>query len=208
MSATILREKIPPTISLRKSPGLAGPLQISMNTYEIIRRHYALNPDAMEGLIAHSEAVARMALEVASRVAHLNPDRAFIEEAALLHDIGIYLTHAPGIGCRGDLPYICHGYLGAELLRNEGLPRHALVCESHVGVGVTAREIAEKGFQLPVRDMLPVTIEEKIIGFADKFYSKDGSPNEQKSIEVVRLRIARYGPGKVEIFDEWCKLFK
>jgi len=54
----------------------------------------------------------------------------FIEEAALLHDIGIFNTNLPKIGCYGRHPYISHGYLGRELLENEGLAAHALVCES------------------------------------------------------------------------------
>ena len=59
----------------------------------------------------------------------------------MLHDIGIFLTHAPQIGCHGDKPYICHGYLGRELLEKEGFPRHAIVCETHVGVGLTIADI-------------------------------------------------------------------
>ena len=35
----------------------------------------------------------------------------------MLHDIGIFQTDAPGIHCFGSQPYICHGRLGAELLR-------------------------------------------------------------------------------------------
>jgi uncharacterized protein len=53
----------------------------------------------------------------------MNLDERFIQEAALLHDIGIFLTNAPKIHCFGDYPYICHGYLGAEILRKEGLDK-------------------------------------------------------------------------------------
>ena len=53
-------------------------------------------------------------------VPELSPDIEFIRTAALLHDIGIFMTHAPKFGCFGDHPYLAHGYLGRELLEREG----------------------------------------------------------------------------------------
>ncbi len=53
-------------------------------------------------------------------------DRLFIEEAALLHDIGVCQVHAPGLGLHGRHPYIMHGVLGREILEREGYPLHAL----------------------------------------------------------------------------------
>ena len=82
-------------------------------------------------LIVHSRSVAQKALQIVSLHPELNLDRDFIEEAAMLHDIGIIKTDAPGIHCHGTEPYIRHGILGAEMLRSEGLPRHARVCERH-----------------------------------------------------------------------------
>ena len=41
----------------------------------------------------------------------LSLDKDFLYEAAMLHDIGIFLTDAAGIHCFGDKLYICHGYL-------------------------------------------------------------------------------------------------
>lgn len=162
----------------------------------------------MNFLLGHSRQVARKAVEIAKRVRYLNPDVRFIEEAAMLHDIGIIKTMAPAFGCRGEAPYICHGVFGREMLEAEGLPRHALVCERHVGVGLTIEDIREKGFPLPMRDMLPESLEEKIVCFADKFFSKDGNPLEEKPLEAVRTEIARYGEDKLAVFDEWAELFR
>ncbi len=67
----------------------------------------------------------------------------------MLHDIGIFLTNAPHIGCYGDKPYICHGYLGREILDKEGLPGHAMVCERHVGAGLTVTDIETGGSSPP-----------------------------------------------------------
>ena len=54
----------------------------------------------------------------------------------MLHDIGIIRCNAPGIQCFGNEPYICHGRIGAEMLRAEGFPHHARVCERHTGRGL------------------------------------------------------------------------
>jgi uncharacterized protein len=159
----------------------------------------------MDILIAHSKAVARKALEVARQVPHLEPDLRFTEEAALLHDIGMIRTHAPGLGCHGDLPYICHGVEGRLILEAEGLPAHALVCERHVGAGLTVSDIRKNKFPIPRRDMRPLSVEEKIVCFADKFFSKLGVIKE-KPLREVRITISRYGEDKLRDFDSMTAL--
>lgn len=178
-----------------------------MDTQKIIEKYYRPGSKAFKFLVEHGKSVARKALDVAERVSHLNPDRRFIEEASMLHDIGIFLTNAPQLGCYGDKPYICHGYLGREILEKEGFPRHALVCERHVGVGLTIKDIEEGNLPLPKREMLPISIEEKIVCFADKYFSKDSNPLEEKPIEKIREIILRYGEEKLKRFDEWLRLF-
>lgn len=183
-------------------------LAIEMDPIGIIEKYYDPESRAHYFLINHSTAVTEKALRIASRVKHLSPDLAFIREAAMLHDIGIFLTDEPKIGCHGDKAYICHGYLGRELIEREGFPRHALVCERHVGVGISLWEIEGRNLSLPKRDMLPVTIEEQIICFADKFFSKDtDSLLKEKPLERIRSGIAAFGADKLRRFDEWLKLF-
>ena len=53
-----------------------------------------------------------------------------------------------------------------------GYPQHARVCERHTGAGLTKREIIEQELPLPQQDFLPETTEEKLICYADKFFSK------------------------------------
>jgi uncharacterized protein len=178
-----------------------------MNPLAIIDRHYEHYPVAREILIDHARAVAQKAITVAQRVSHMNPDIKFIEESAILHDIGMFLTDMPQLGCRGNEPYISHGVLGRKLLEEEGLSRHALVCERHVGVGLTVADIRANGFPIPERDMTPLSIEEIIICFADKFYSKVPGAGE-KSLNEVRSQIARYGKEKLRVFDDWMEMFK
>ena len=175
---------------------------------EILKRYYNPESRAFYIIIQHSTMVAEKALKIAQRVEHLNPDQSFIRESAMLHDIGMFLTRAPQIGCYGNCPYICHGYLGREILEKEGLLQHALVCERHVGVGITVRDIEEKSLPLPVRDMVPITIEEQIICFADKFFSKvSGSLIKEMPLETVRKKIAKFGVEKLKRFDDWVEMF-
>jgi uncharacterized protein len=175
---------------------------------DIIRSYCDDDSKAYYFLIHHSRLVMRKALEVAQRVRHLKPDLKFIEEAAMLHDIGIVFTNAPQIGCFGYRHYLCHGYLGRELLEREGFPRHALVCERHVGVGISAAEVRSNRLPLPERDMMPLTLEEKIVSFADKFFSKsEYDLMHEKPLETVRQIVASYGEGKLEVFDSWTEIF-
>ena len=172
----------------------------------VIDKYYSDNPPLKSLLLLHSTLVARKALAIVDSHQELGADRGFVEEAAMLHDIGIFLTDAEPIHCFGKYDYLCHGYLGADLLRNEGLPRHALVAERHTGTGLTLKQILERNLPLPHRDMVPVSIEEKIVCFADKFFSKT-RPDEEKTVLQAEKSLAKFGQEGVEIFNEWCKVF-
>lgn len=179
-----------------------------MNPLEIIHKYYDPDSKAYFFLLHHSRLVARKALDIAKRVGGLDPDLKFIEEAAMLHDIGIFQTNAPKIGCYGFKEYICHGYLGREILEKEGLPKHALVCERHVGMGLSAEDVRKGKLPLPERDMVPESIEEKIVCYADKFFSKtEHEVVREKTVEDVRKIVSKYGEEKLRTFDEWTELF-
>ena len=175
-----------------------------MDPLRLIEKYYPAGTEAHRILLRHSVRVAGKAREIASRLAAERVNIDFVHEAALLHDIGMLFTDAPEIGCHGTLPYLCHGFKGRELLEHEGLPRHALVCDRHIGVGLSAAEIAEQRLPLPVRDMLPLTVEERIVTYADLFFSKSPAENDdERSVEKVRQTLARYGAEKVAVFDRW-----
>ena len=176
-----------------------------MNPLEIIDK-YCKEDELRHILLVHSRAVADKALTIARNHPELQADEQFIEEAALLHDIGIVRVNAPAIACVGTEPYICHGILGAEILRAEGLERHALVCERHTGTGLTLQQIIAQQLPLPHRDMQPVSIEEQIICFADKFFSKTRLESE-KSAEQARRSLEKFGEEGLVKFDAWCACF-
>ncbi|MCC8153585.1 MAG: HDIG domain-containing protein [Tannerellaceae bacterium] len=178
-----------------------------MNPLDIYSKYYSPGSDAYKILYSHSRSVADKALTLARMHPEMQLDTQFLEEAALLHDIGIFLCNAPGIDCHGSADYICHGYLGADLLRKENtMEKHALVCERHTGAGITLQEIVEQQLPLPHREMVPVSLEEKLICFADKFFSKTHLEKE-KSIDKIKRSLSKYGNDTIFRFEEMCKLF-
>lgn len=178
-------------------------------------------------LMAHSRAVADKALRICDRHPELGMDREFVEAAAMLHDIGIIQCDAPGIHCHGTRPYIQHGIAGVEMLRlsppsfptREGqggesalLERLARVCSHHTGAGITRAEVVAQGLPLPLPDddsepYLPETLEEKVICYADKFFSKT-RPSEEKTFEQAERSLMKFGEAGVARFREWHRLFE
>ena len=176
---------------------------------KIIDKYYGGCDALRHILLTHSTSVAQRALRIADMHPELNIDKAFVEQAAMLHDIGIVQVNAPAIECFGTQPYICHGICGAEMLRREGLPEsYARVCERHTGAGLTLHDIVQQTLPLPHHDLTPQTIEEKLICYADKFYSKTHLDKE-KTIEQAERSLAKFGGDTLarfqalrEIFDE------
>ena len=156
-----------------------------MDPLLLIDKYYPEDNELKHILLKHSRSVADKALAMARKHPELNLDLQFIEEAAMLHDIG---------------------YLGAELVRKEGFPKHALVCERHTGAGLSLQNIIQQDLPVPHREMTPVSLEEQIICFADKFFSKSKLDHE-KGIEKARKSVARYGEEGGKRFDYWCELF-
>lgn len=173
----------------------------------IIDRHYLPGTKLREILLRHSRSVAGLALEIA-RQKHLDVDAGEVEAAAMLHDIGIFLTDAPGIDCHGSAPYLCHGVLGADLLRSEGVPEAiARVAERHTGAGISAGDIREMNLPLPAdRILMPQTLLERLVCYADKFYSKSGDM-ERKSLDRVRASMLRHSEATLERFEKLHKEF-
>ncbi len=176
---------------------------------EIIEKVYDRRSRAYRILLAHGSLVAKKAVKIARRIPHLNPDIRFIKDAAMLHDIGMIFTASPKLGCHGEHPYVSHGVLGRSLLEDFGMQQHGLVCERHVGVGITREDIRSQRLPLPDRDMLPQTIEEQIICYADKFYSKNGkSAGKEKPIKDILKKLHKYGRDKAGRFQSWVNLFE
>ena len=183
-----------------------------MDPLEIITYFYPEDTPLRRVLIQHSEQVRDKALQIAyyNRKSSLN--REILINGAMLHDIGIGQCHAPDIFCCGKEPYLKHGVIGAEMIREYGrthglaLEPIARICERHTGSGLTGEEISAGGLPLPPQDFLPETPEEKLICLADKFYSKSGNMQE-KSLDKIIRSMERFGQGPLERFYQLCNEF-
>ena len=176
----------------------------------IIQRYYTPGNDDYRVLVLHSRQVADLAVRLGQRLIGKGEpvDLEFVEEAAMLHDIGMCRTDAPGIHCHGTEPYIRHGILGRQMLDAIGLFRHGRVCERHTGAGITAAEIIDQHLPIdPPRDLLPESVEEKLVCYADKFFSKSRLDEPPKTLERVRKSLAKFGDDSVVRFDEMATLF-
>ena len=164
-----------------------------MDYLSIINKYYADNDPLRTLLLKHSRQVADRCLEIVKKHQELPVDVQFLEEAAMLHDIGIFRCNAPTIYCYGTEPYLRHGPIGGELLRNEGFPRHARVAERHTGTGLPGYE--------------PETLEEEIVCYADKFYSKS-HPDRVLTVVQTAESLERFGHDGVLKFLAWAKRFE
>jgi HDIG domain protein len=207
-----------------------------MDYLALLHRYYPEDNALRRMLLHHSRQVCARALKIVERHPELGANRNLVEAGAMLHDIGIFLTDAPGIHCHGTAHYILHGSLGAQLLRNEAeqlkeeklqeeqlkeeqpqaiqlqeelhfYEALARICERHTGTGLTRQTIIERGLPDPQQDLLPETIEEQIICYADKFYSKSHLERE-RTIPQTLQSLEKFGDEGVEKFRHWTELFE
>ena len=178
-----------------------------MDYQAIIDKYYPEDDELRRLLLKHSRQVADRCLLIVKNHPELNADPQFVEEAAMLHDIGVRWCHAPGIFCHGSEHYIRHGLIGGEVLRAEGYERHARVCERHTGTGITRQQIERQQLPLPLADYVPETVEEQIICYADKFYSKS-HPDRVLTVADTAQSLEKFGHEGVEIFMDWAKKFE
>lgn len=177
-----------------------------MDYHQIIDKYYPAGSRLRDIYLSHCTSVAREALEINSRCSlGLDPEK--VTAAAMLHDIGIFATDAPAIECFGSEPYIRHGIIGRDLLLAEGVEREiAEVAARHTGSGLTAQEIIDANMPLPPEDLCPQTLLQRLICYADKFYSKSGDM-KRKPFEKVRASMARFGEGSLARFDRLHREF-
>ena len=179
-----------------------------MDYQAIIDKYYPSENELRRILLIHSRQVADRCMKIAKHHPELKLDVEFLEEAAMLHDIGIFRCDAPGIQCFGSEPYICHGVIGGQILREEGWLRHALVCERHTGTGLSREQIERQGLPLSLDGIYePEALEEQVVCYADKFYSKTHLERERSVVEAVQS-LEKFGEKGVKRFLEWTKLFE
>jgi uncharacterized protein len=146
-------------------------------------------PDWKESMVVHAEIVLDLATFIAGLVDE-DINMGTLRLGAILHDIG--RTKAKQV--------VEHGVLGGEILRAEGFPKGVVrIAETHLGVGIT-REEAEK-LGLGSRDLVPETLEERIVCYADNllFYIKEEGRHELRGRKAVVERF------RAELGEEYAK---
>jgi len=123
-----------------------------------------------EKVIKHCMAVRDVAVKIAKKA---NADVKLVEAGALLHDIGRSKTHG-----------IYHAVEGAKIAKKLGLPESIVrIIERHIGAGLPAEEAKKLG--LPVKDYIPVTLEEKIVCHADSLVDNDKQQRIERELEKI-----------------------
>ena len=184
-----------------------------MDYQSVIDKYYPADDSLRRLLLLHSRQVTDRCLTIVRRHPELPVDVQFLEEAAMLHDIGIRWCYAPGIFCNGSEHYLRHGLIGGQVLRKEGCERHARVCERHTGTGLTTVPLDKDGRPLlPEEDVksgffVPETLEEQLVCYADKFYSKS-HPDRVLSVIETAESLEKFGHEGVVKFLGWAERFE
>ncbi len=163
----------------------------------LLKKHSS-DANSYKHVLSHSRAVQKLAVIWARKtISNGHPvDVKFVSSASLLHDIGRFV-HPPG------KKTILHGVAGARILRREGLDkRYSLVCERHLGAGITKKEVIKKKLPLPARDYVPLSIEEKIIAHADNLHWGAKKITSRNAIDRFRKEIGKECAGRVKKLDD------
>lgn len=104
-------------------------------------------------IIDHSKTVYERTKDITQY--YEDVDLELIKCGAMLHDVGRTITND-----------IRHAYLGADLLRKINIDEKICkITERHIGAGIIPQEAAQ--LNLPERNYIPQTLEEKIVAHAD-----------------------------------------
>ena len=165
----------------------------------LFNKYYGENPELKRIVWEHSFHVAKKALKI-NEIKNLKLDPMDVYVASMLHDIGVVNCNAPDIQARGVLPYLQHGLEGEKMLNENGLKKFARICVTHIGAGITAKEISSNNLPLPQKDFLPQTTLEKLICYCDKFFSKSHDLSREKTLEEVLAQMKKFGEGPFQRF--------
>jgi len=143
-----------------------------------------------EAVIKHCIAVAELALEIAAASKNKNKNgnenKSINEElvftGALLHDIGRARSHG-----------VEHGFLGGEIAKSLGLNDELVkIIQRHVGAGITAEEAKQLG--LPRISLMPETMEEKIVAYADSLIEGTRRTSIEHALSNLKKKLGESHP--------------
>jgi len=153
---------------------------------ELLKKH-SKDDISFKKVLAHSKAVQKKAMELAKGVQDIDHD--YIKTSSLLHDIGRFDTYPDNTEK--------HGIIGGDILRKENLHEYATIAERHLGAGISKEDIVEQGIDLPLKDYIPLTREEKIITHADNLTAGDKHITKEQAIDRYEKELGEKAASKV-----------
>lgn len=149
----------------------------------------------IELTFTHSIIVEKIALRIAEKLENAieaKIDKESLSIGAYLHDIGVYSCFDEDLLPDTRLPpYVAHGYVGYKILKKEGFPEKiARFAATHTGTGFTVQDFERENIpEYPPNNWIPVTLEEEILCYADKFHTKYPSFS---TFEEQKARLEKY----------------
>ncbi len=175
-----------------------------MNQYFKLLKKYSLEEKYYKIVLKHGLAVLGKSIEIINKKELYDKiDFDLIISGALLHDIGSFGFMKNFNNKQVD--YLKHGIIGGKILRSEGLEKESLIAERHIGAGLSKKYIIENNLPLPQKNFLPISLEEKIICYADKFHSKSGKKID--NLKSIKKEMKEFGAEPLKRFLELEKMF-
>lgn len=149
-------------------------------------KEYAPSESSYEKVLKHSEAVKEVAISITEDIRKIKVNKDLVRIGSLLHDIGRFVNPPGEEGYK-------HAYKGGKILEKEGIDHRIIfIVKRHIGSGLTKEEIREKDMDLPEKDFIPETVEEKIVCYADNLVFEDRKGDFNKAVKKFRNEISSY----------------
>jgi len=143
-------------------------------------------------VIDHCKAVSDLAVKTAQIIqdSGITMNIPLVEIGGLLHDIGRSKTHK-----------VDHAIIGAKIAKQAGLPESIIsIIKRHVGGGITSSEAKKLGW---IDDIyVPLTLEEKIVTYADNLIKKSKIVPVEITIEKLNKEQKFEAAERVRKLDE------
>lgn len=144
-------------------------------------------------VIQHCKAVAKLAVKIARILQQkgYEVDIELVEMGALLHDIGRSKTHS-----------VNHAIVGGRIAEDYSLPESVVrIIERHVGAGIPPEEAEKLGW--PKRSFMPLTLEERIVNYADKLIEGTQKVAMEQTIASFSRKMGKNHPsiGRLRALD-------
>ncbi|MEM3712347.1 MAG: TIGR00295 family protein [Thermoproteota archaeon] len=148
-----------------------------------------------ENVIKHAVRVSKIAKELTDKIRFkgYDVDEKLVIAGALLHDIGRSITHD-----------VSHGVIGGRIIRRRQLDEKlAKIVERHVGGGISKDEAEKLG--LGDTELIPETLEEKIVCYADKLVDGDRKVEFEETLKYFKEKLGPEHPAikRLKELDEF-----